>query len=264
MPQDQYQEVAVVLVAGTAALLALTGAVAWLFLFYQKKKFRHMEELLDMERRFETELITTQIEVQEQTRKNLAADLHDNIGQLLSLTSVTAASINIDDREKAAQKITEIHNLVNRSIKELRQLSKIIHGEQLIQQGLLPAIEQEVAWMQRTGFYQVSFVHDYNNLESFNPEKDLFLFRLLQESLSNIIKHSGADTIAIELLYAEEKMRLGICDNGSGFDHQAKLVSPGGLGLQNMHKRVRLLQGDILIDSAPGRGTSIKVIVPYP
>ena len=166
---------------------------------YSKRKARHKLEKLVLKKQFHDELLKTEFEVQEQTRKNLAADLHDNIGQLLSLTNVTLASININDIEKAEQKIADTQELVTRSIRELRQLSKIIHGEQLIQQGLQKTIEQEIVWLERNGHYSVSFIYELPDFESNTSDKDLFTYRLLQECINNVIKHSGANKIKIEL-----------------------------------------------------------------
>lgn len=232
-------------------------------IFIERKK-RHREEKEKMQQQFETALIQTQIEVQEETRKHLASDLHDNIGQLLSLTNVTLASININDKEKAEQKLADTQNLVTKSIKELRQLSKIIHGEQLIQQGLIPTIEQEINWLQRNGHYTVELVHDISGIETNNADKDLFLYRLLQESLNNTIKHSGADKITIQLHYANHIMQLSIRDNGTGFDAAEKMKQKSGLGLLNMQKRIDLLNGSMQIDSAQNKGTTISFIIPYP
>jgi signal transduction histidine kinase len=252
----------VILFAGLLLLLLSVVYIAFFFLARNKQN-KLIGEKQAMEQQFQTELMKTAFEVQEQTRKNLAADLHDNIGQVLSLTNVTLASINIEDREKTMLKITETQNLVTRSIKELRQLSKIIHGEQLIKQGLLQAIAQEITWMERNGHYSVTFVHDMS-LEISNPDKDLFLYRLLQESLNNIIKHSGADRINISLLHLDSALQLVVSDNGAGFDTQVKINAGGGLGLQNMQKRILLLNGEMQIVSAEGSGSSLTFTIPYP
>lgn len=215
-------------------------------------------------KKFEEELIQTEIEVQEQTRKNLASDLHDNIGQLLSLTKVTAASINIEDKEKAENKLNDIQDLLTKSIKELRQLSKIIHGEHLVQQGLIVTIEQEIMWLQRNGHFSVDFINNIENSEITNSDKDLFLYRLLQETLNNIIKHSNADAIKIELVYADQNMKLTVQDNGKGFNVAEKMKMKNGLGLLNMQKRITLLQGNMNIDSIEDKGTKIIFTIPYP
>ncbi len=251
-------------VAAIIIVLVLAIIVVGFLVLHNKKQKENRISRKQLEQQFQTELLQTEFEVQEQTRKNLAADLHDNIGQLLSLTSVTAGSINLEDKDKATQKLSDINALLNRSIKELRQLSKIIHGEQLIQQGLKETIDQEIAWLMRNGFYTAKFTHDIEALENNDPDKDLFLYRLLQESLSNIVKHSGADNIRIGLVYGEGRMSLTISDNGVGFEVDEKSKNSHGLGLMNMKKRVDLLGGGIKIHSIPNRGTTIHIEIPYP
>lgn len=260
----QEKEVLIAIIA-SVLLFIISTIVIVLFLFrHLKKKHQHKEMILFNEKKFQAELLKTEIEIQEQTRRNLASDLHDNIGQILSLTSVIVGSINLENKENATKKITEIKTLLTKSISELRQLSKIIHGEQLIRQGLLSTIEQEIAWLERNGFYSVKLTHNLASLESSNAEKDLFLYRLLQESLNNIIKHSGADKISLHLSYSDLFMHVSISDNGTGFKVEEKMNEDHGLGLRSMKKRIDLLNGSMDIDSIIDRGTTINLKIPYP
>ncbi len=213
--------------------------------------------------RSEQLLLQTQIEVQEETRKNLAIELHDNIGQLLSLTNVTTASINLDDKERSREKIADIQSLLSRSIKELRQLSRIIHGEQLIEEGIIPAIERDIQWLKRNEYYRVNFEHSLLPLSFNDPGKDLFIYRLFQESLNNIIRHSGADKIDIRLDHSANIMTLTIQDNGKGFLPPEETQTQKGLGLRNMKNRVTLLDGTMTIDSILQTGTTVIFTIPY-
>lgn len=97
-----------------------------------------------MQETFQQELIITRAEVKEQTLQTIAGDLHDNIGQLLSLTKATLSSIDFIDTNKSTRKLNTSIELVNTSIKELRHLSKLYHAESLLENGLFSAIEQEV------------------------------------------------------------------------------------------------------------------------
>jgi len=260
----QEQEVFIAIIS-SILLFVLSTIIIVLFIFrYKKRKEQHKETLLQNERKFQAELVKAEMEIQEQTRKNVASDLHDNIGQLLSLTNVTIGSINIEDKEKTIQKINDVHQLVTKSIKELRQLSKIIHGEQLIQEGLVATIEQEIIWLERNGFYTVEFLTEISNLELNNPDKDLFLYRMLQESLNNAIKHSGADKFVIKLAYHADILELSLYDNGTGFNVPELMGQKKGLGLLNMNKRVNLLNGMMTINSEINMGTTIKFTIPYP
>ncbi len=262
--EKNYSEIAVAIIIGCLVVIILAVFLFLFLLFFLNKKKKLFKEKLLMQQQFQAELLQTQFEVQEQTRKTLAADLHDNIGQVLSLTNVTLASIDPVNKEKTQQKIADAQELVTRSIRELRQLSKIIHGEQLIKQGLVQTIEQEITWLQRNGHYKVEFIHKMPDTGIGNIDKDLFVYRLLQESLNNIIKHSGANMITIRLSYADQSLRLTITDNGIGFNADEKMKQQGGLGLLNMQKRVTLLNGTMHIDSVENNGSSINFTIPYP
>lgn len=263
MPEEN-KKIILVIVAVIIILLFLGILFLIMILMYNNRRKLAQKEKEMMQQQFKTELLQTEIEVQEQTRKNLAADLHDNIGQLLSLTKVTLASINTSDMEKSRQKISDTQELITRSIKELRQLSKIIHGEQLIRQGLQQAIEQEITWVERNGHYSVSFEHSVPDFETSTADKDLFIYRVFQESLNNILKHSGANKIMISLHFTAPTLFLRIADNGVGFNVAEKTQQEGGLGLLNMQKRVTLLKGNLEVKSEPDSGTSLIFSIPYP
>lgn len=252
-------------------VIVITGifliVASFLFLYvisYTKRKRKHKEEKLVLENKFQTELIQTEFEVQEHTRKNIASELHDNIGQLLSLTNVTLASINVEDKEKAKQKVDMTSELVSKSIKELRQLSKIIHGEHLIKQGLVETIEQEINWLQRNDQFKVNFTFDPSVTYLTNPDKDLFIYRLLQESINNIIKHAGANLIDIKLYLSMESLFLSVSDNGNGMDKTDDGAIRYGMGLTNMQRRIELLKGSFSINTVPKMGTSLTFQIPYP
>jgi len=256
-------EITYAIIISTIILIILVVFLLLFFLLFNKKKQQLFKEKILMQQQFQLELIKTQFEVQEKTRKHLAEELHDNIGQILSLTNVTLASVQLNDVNKAQQKITDAQALVAVSIKELRQLSKIIHGEQILQQGLIAAIEQELSWLKRNEQFTVSFNHAVENISSINTDKDLFIYRLLQECLNNIIKHAEATSITIQLKHENNQLLLQLTDNGKGFDINAALANKAGLGLHSMQKRTKLLNGTMTINSNPNQGTVIAFVIPY-
>jgi two-component system NarL family sensor kinase len=233
-------------------------------LIYNRRKKRHIEEKVQMQMAFDTEIVKTQLEVQEQTMQNIGADLHDNIGQLLSLSSLTLRSIQLDDLEKAQQKIEAAIDLTGRSIKEMRLLGKLLQGDQLIGVGLSEAIYHEINWIEKSGKFQVNYIREGETPPNSSLDKDLIIFRILQEVMNNIIKHSFATQINIKLAYANENMELHIDDNGVGFDAANLPVSQMGMGLQNMNKRAGIVGGKVSIRSQQNEGTHITVIIPYP
>lgn len=260
MPPEQSGLYTAILFSALIFLLILFGLI-FLVLTYNRRKKAHITEKQTLQQDYEAELLKTQLEVQEQTMKTIAADLHDNIGQLLSLTSLTLGSIAISD-EKALKKLDDSQQLVRRSIKELRQLANLLHGEKIIETGLVDAIIYEVEWLKKSGTYDVQFDNSIDEELKLSAEKSLILFRLLQEVINNIIKHSSATKIIISLNQVQSDILLSITDNGVGF--VAGDVSKNGMGLSNLSRRTNAIDGELNIISAPGKGTTIAIKVPYP
>jgi two-component system NarL family sensor kinase len=252
------------IVAGTIILLLLGIFIIGFLFFYQRKHNRHLTEKQILQSHFQQTLLQTQLEIREQTMQTIGSDLHDNIGQLLSLTSLTLNSVKLEDTEKAQQKINSALELTVRSIKEMRMLGKLLQGEQLISLGLSEAIRQEINWIERSGKYALNYEVDGELPAQRSPDKELILFRILQETLNNIIKHSKASEISIKLAYNKEGIRLQVIDNGTGFDINHLPEHQKGMGLMNIQKRAEILGGDVFIQSQPGEGTCVDIFIPYP
>jgi two-component system NarL family sensor kinase len=252
-----------VLIGTLIFLLAPVFLVIYILINNRRKK-RHIEEKAKMKVIFDSELIKTQMEIQEQTMQTIGADLHDNIGQLLSLTSLTLNSIELDNTDKAQQKIDAAIELNLKSIKEMRLLGRLLHGEQLLKLGLEEAIRSEITWIEKSGRFAVIYDIDGERPDANNADKDLILFRITQEILNNIIKHSQAKEINIKLGYRDTGIRLQIIDNGTGFSIGDLPEAQKGMGLKNIQKRAEIVGGEVFIQSTPGEGTCIDIFIPYP
>jgi two-component system NarL family sensor kinase len=249
-------------------LVTLIFLIAPLFLviyinLYNSRKKRHIDEKAVMKEDFEAEILQAQMEIREQTMQTIGSDLHDNIGQLLSLTNLTLKSVELNDRDKSQQKIDTAIGLTSRSIQELRSLGKLFQGEQLISKGLSIAINHELEWLNRLEKYQINYNNDVAGNLQLSADKELILFRLFQETLNNIIKHAEATSISVFLDYAADNLTLTIEDNGVGFNTTVVQKASAGMGLQNIHKRANLIGGEATIDSRSGLGTIVQIKVPY-
>jgi signal transduction histidine kinase len=252
------------------SLIGLTSIIfliAPLFLIlyvlsYNRRKKKHQEETVMMQRNFENELLKTQVEVQEQTLKTVAYDLHDNIGQLLSLTTITLSSINLGDNENTAGKIALIEDLTMRSIKEVKALSRLLHGEEIVSRGLKAAIAFELEWLKRSDKFKITFDHHITAYD-IDSAKETILFRLFQETINNIIQHARATEININLQTTSASLKLTISDNGQGFNVDEILHRKAGMGLHNIINRSAMINGTASIISAPLKGSTITIDVPY-
>jgi len=252
-----------VITATAIFLIAPAFIVAYISVYNQRKK-RHIQEKAQMQLTFEAEIAKTQLEVQEQTMQTIGADLHDNIGQLLSLTSLTLNSIELDNDAKARQKINDSIDLTLRSIKEMRLLGHLLQGDQLVALGLSEAIRQEVTWMERSGRYEIVYLPGEELPAANNPDKDLIIFRILQEVFNNIIKHAAATQVSITLDHFDGQLKLSMTDNGVGFNADSLPAGKAGMGLQNIRKRAAIIGGEAVIISSPGEGARVTISIPYP
>jgi len=231
---------------------------------YNRHKKNHFLEKQNMQQRFESEMLQTRIEVQDQTMQSIATELHDNVGQLLSLTTLTLNSVNLNDGDKAKKKIDNSLSLVNKSIKELRELAKLLHGEQLVENGIGHAIDQEINWLNKTGAYEVKTNNLLIEKQIASPDKDLIILRLLQEIINNIIKHAQATHIQIDSYLEDNALHLKVIENGIGFNPEEIKARKSGMGLNSIYKRIEMINGKLALNSAPGEGTSISIEIPYP
>ncbi|WP_443945714.1 sensor histidine kinase [Pedobacter sp. AW1-32] len=229
-----------------------------------RDKKQHIAEKQHMQERFDAEILKTLVEVQDQTMQTIATELHDNVGQLLSLTTLTLNSINLENTDKASKKIENSLSLVNKSIKELRELAKLLHGEQLIENGLGHAIDQEINWLSKAGAYEITINNHLTEILANSPNKDLIILRLLQEIINNIIKHAQATSIQFDAYLNNDVLHLQVKDNGVGFNVEEAGARKSGMGLNSIHKRVEMINGKIQLNSSPDSGTTTLIEIPYP
>jgi signal transduction histidine kinase len=250
-------------IAITFIVLLLSSLVVIVIINYKRKQEIYNKEKEVLLLAFENERIKIQTEVEEETRQNLASELHDNIGQLMSLTNVILSSVNMNNIVKAQEKIQSAQELVLQSIKDMRHLTKLVQGENILSDGLREAIDQEIRWLQRNEYYKISvqFIGSLENVKNLN--KDLIIFRLFQESIHNIIKHADATVIDIKIEVSSSLFSMQIEDNGKGLPVEDIDKNKKGLGLQNMQKRAHMLGGVMNIESIPLKGTKVIFSIPY-
>lgn len=259
MFDTQYEVFHLVSLVSVFFVLLIAIIIITALLYHSNKRLHKMEVA-----NFKNTLLQSQLEVQEQTLQTIGTDLHDNIGQILSLTYLTLHSIEVDKNNRVYNKIDTAINLTNRSIEELKLLGKLIQGENLIELGLSNAIAKEVQWVQKAGKHKVYYSDEDILHEVNDPNKNLIVFRVLQETLNNIIKHAEASEISIKLSYKEGILQLTVTDNGKGFNASEFTYDKDGMGLFNIHNRVIAIGGKSDIRSTLNEGTTVEINIPYP
>lgn len=260
MQTSSSETVLIILIGILLTLLLVSFIVAMLFL-YRRNNLRHERTMQLANARFQQELLTAQLEIQESTFKNIAEEIHDNIGQTLSLAKFNIAVLPLDASSNLYEPISGTKELINTAIEDLRNLSHGLHSDKLSKMGLADAINNEAKHINKSGKIKAA-VELSGTSYSLPNGADIILFRIFQESLNNIIKHAGATEIKTKLNFQPSGLALTISDDGRGFDVKELEEEGSGLGLTSMANRARLIGANFKIASKPGKGTEILVNLP--
>lgn len=263
--QDQNQEIYIVILIGTVLALLLVVFVFIIFFSYQRKKERQEKELITLKEQYEQELLRSQLEIQESTLKGIAQELHDNIGQVLSVIKLWISVLPVEKEHPAYDGIQNSREMLTKVIFDMSDLTKSLHTDRIAEIGLIESMRFDVESLRKTGLLEIEFSVTGTEYH-FGEQQSIFLFRMYQEMMNNILKHSKATRVNISIIYSPDyKFVLRVEDNGVGFNvenKQTQVVSSSGLGLKNMMNRARLIGADISIKSQPDKGTVITVELP--
>jgi signal transduction histidine kinase len=204
------------------------------------------------------------IESQENERKRMAAELHDGLGQsLLVVKNYTAMALKEPTLpEKTQKQLREISDSASASIDEVRSIARALRPYQLDRFGLTKTLEDTAETVTRAGDLEIKA--EIENIDGFfSADVEISIYRIAQESLNNVVKHSRASTARLQVRKEDSAIRMTIEDNGVGFDYDAVINrSSSGFGLANLRERVRLLGGTLKIETSPGKGTCLAVNIP--
>lgn len=241
----------IVIVASTLFVAAyfIIGYVV----YFSKRQARTKQERIDLEARFQSILLQSKLEIQEQTLKAVSQEIHDNVGQILSLAKINLNRISLDVHPEIASKFADTKSLISKALADLRAVSRLLNTDNVATIGLLKALDAEAALL-RTAGYDVSYEHS-GEIPAVLCDKELILFRMGQETISNIIKHSNATAIDISV-HCVELFRMKISDNGVGLDVMGD--SPG-IGLKNLRDRAAVIKATVNIESAHQKGTDVTI-----
>jgi len=212
---------------------------------------------LKKEKQLQVEFSKQLIHSQEQERKRIASELHDSLGQdLLVIKNLALMNKNKDEQ------FDEISKSAGLAIDEMRRISYNLHPYQLDRLGLTKAINSMFSNIEGTS--KINFeitIEDIDNL--FSKEQEINIFRIVQECVNNIIKHSEAAKSKVEVCKVSGNVQIEIADNGKGFNYQTVKLASEGFGLKNLENRVSFLGGEIEFSSNEKFATIVNIIIPY-
>jgi two-component system sensor histidine kinase UhpB len=195
------------------------------------------------------------IEAQERERRRIAQDLHDEVNQALTAVSLRLQASIEQAPPGLRRELSETKRLSSQAMEELLALARQLRPAVLDDHGLLPALHSHVQdWGEQTGI-RIAF-SSRGEVPRLTPEQQLVIYRVTQESLSNIAHHANARSVEVELSFIGRTL-LRISDDGRGFNGRRN----GGLGLSGMRERALLAGGRLAVWSSPGRGTRVELMI---
>ena len=225
---------------------------------YKRNQQVYDEEIAALRDNYESKLLLGILDMQEYTFSNISREIHDNVGQKLSLAKLLLNTKEFDDNDRMAIEVSDTIDLVSESIGDLDDLSKSLTTEVILDRGLMHAIEFEVSQLRKSRMYNAWLAFEGEDV-FFDSQTEISIFRIVQESFHNIIKHANASDICVRLRYEEDSINMIIEDNGNGFQLMDK---KNGSGLANIKSRTSELGGKFAILSSQ-MGTSLNFKIPF-
>jgi signal transduction histidine kinase/ligand-binding sensor domain-containing protein len=240
-------------------MLLAVGCLLTLAVFAYRRRISKLEGIQRAQEAFSQQLM----ESQEAERKRIAGELHDSIGQnLLVIKNRALMALGAGgDEAKSRKQLDEISETASQSIDEVREIAYDLHPYQLDRLGLTKAIEEMLKRVSGASGIAISATIE-PMAGVFSKEMEINIFRVVQESVNNIVKHSGATEASVTVRKQPLLVNVNITDNGRGFvtDLSGDTLSPG-LGLKGIRERVRILGGKCTINSVPGGGTTVTAVL---
>ena len=244
----------------TLTVVLLIVVIIVIFSIFQNRKVKFLFEQKEAEQRFEEEIIKSQLETQEQTLQNISWELHDNVGQLLSVAKMQLNILQPDLSKKQKILVDETGELISKSLQELRSLSKLLNPEVIKNIGLEEAVQLEIDRFNRLNFIDAA-VNIVGDSIAIDQKDEIILFRILQEFLSNSVKHSKTTKLDVTLTYTPKNLIIKARDFGVGFDIN-KIKK--GSGLLNMKSRAKMIKTEFTLNPEKNKGVSLTLTYPLP
>jgi signal transduction histidine kinase len=249
------------LLIATLLVLVMAGFILVILYFYKKKQITYLKTIEAINHDHEKNLLQSRIEVQEQTLQDISREIHDNISLSLTLAKLQLNTLDIYDKNKTDQAVSSSVDLLSKSINDLSDLSKSMNAEIIAQEGLIDALKNEMARISKSGLLEIDIEINGNTI-FLDAQKELVIFRIIQEALNNIIKHASARKVILDLYYHTNDLEITIKDDGKGFDPE-NLSTKTGAGIRNMKTRAKIFDGEVKIESNSDLGTKVLISIPF-
>ncbi len=258
--QQTYIIIAVILLLlSIAVLLYFRQRLITAKLLAADERKQHDLKIKDLLRGQETKALQSMVQGKEQERKHLAKELHNHLGSLLATIKVNLNGLDSDHTPRHKT----IVSLVDQACQDVRNISHELNMGVSEGFGLIPALKELTSHLQQSNDLEVEFAAVMGE-QQLDSENEIILYRIVQELVSNVLKHADATKLSIYLTYFEEESLVNILveDNGKGFEIDQINGKSDGMGIETLQEMVKSFQGDIRFDSSPNRGTTVNIDLP--
>ena len=241
------------------AIVTILGCFSvLLFIIFLKRKNQTIKSKEEAELVYKQELLKTQTEIQAQTMKHIGREIHDNVGQKLTLSSLYLQQMVFENKAPQINNtINNVNTIINESLNELRNLSKSLTDDTIENSSMIALIEKECEKVRELKKCTVVFENSLKaDITSYQVKS--ILLRIVQEFIQNSVKHAQCKKINISLSNSYNELQMILKDDGQGFDITTKSE---GIGLKNVKKRVEILKGTSILQSNTN-GTKLTIKIP--
>ncbi|MBZ0245407.1 MAG: sensor histidine kinase [Cyclobacteriaceae bacterium] len=250
-------QIILLFIAGTAVMLLMAVAIILFVVFHQKKMVQEEIKRQNMEIEYQKKMLKAALESQENERKRVSKDLHDDVGMMLMTMRVSLNSQPNGSSDELMQLVDETHESV-------RRISWDLMPSTLDNFGLFQSTQEMCERLSSRDTITVSYTEDGKRLP-LDKDQELLIYRIAQEAATNALKHSHASHISVDFQWTKNSLILTVVDDGLGFDLaniKNKVSGRHGLGLYNMENRIALLGGKLTFKNNEPSGTVVSVVLP--
>lgn len=249
--QNDGSDLFLIILLGFFLMVLMVSFIVIMVVYHRQRQIKNQQKVMEIQAEYEKTVLNVEKELREDILAHVGRELHDNVGQLLSLAKMNLSS-------SKPEKVSEGKVMVNEIIQEVRALSKTLNLDWVEAITLEEFIQRELKKLESVDFCKVAF-HQSGNPLVLDKDKKLVLIRILQECLNNAIKHAQPKSIEIRIKPALDKSVISVKDDGKGFEYKGE---SSGLGIYNLKNRMATIGGEMVLYSALGKGTEIKLILP--
>jgi len=253
-----FSEVELILFGSTVIILLLAGLIIFSLFIHQKRKYRYLQDKSQLKNNFDRELLRSQLEIQSQAFESISRELHDNVGTLISIAMVHLQSMEATLQEAEKNTVRAADGLLSEAMGTLRDISKSIHPENISRLGWQDSFIAELDRICKTKLFTVAHSIEGDPID-IELDKQVIIFRIIQETLNNIVKHSNGSHIDARICFSDRHVVITIADDGRGLNRTLIELMESGSGVRNMFARAAMLPAVLTIKPGNTSGTVVEL-----